>query len=596
MSSSRGPYQSRLFSNLNRQSQRLRDRLGQTVRQIKIAAEWGVQALIYPLYWLLHPQKWLGPVLGAGDSGQKPALPPSGNNHNQAPHQGSPSLASDGPIENVLTSLQPWFDNAQVGDNHSLILSENFLKDISLEILPSQTDRNSQRNNGNPVLPGQSKFSALSSASSPSLLTKLGHQVKSIFQSSPDEIVIQGLASRCNDHCLVLTTKENLTLDVFSPQQQSQLQQQIRQELGKWHYRRRQQWALSKKQWRGIPLISNVTSNGQIQKVIAPLDWLWQGIYRWQTRPALPPLSQSVTTIISTASPAPDLNSLKHWLEQTATSLGQQPIIEATVVKSQQISQQIVEVMPPAVQHLSQDLQQKLSQLFSPENHPQHTPDPFELKVILQAAIAYFFGGKTGNLALENGHNSALPEKNQSPWLAWEDLFSGLPMPPLATPLLPQAISGDQSEHSLPWTEENLGDVHSPDNFSLTYSPRNVPMEISAEGNHSLGRNLHAQSGILMDPWEENGLNMIPITETPKQRHPRQLNSTKNIIPNPREFQELETAFDWIEAQAQSLGYDKHILVWCLEWLDRLVYWLEQSLAKIWHWLQQIFTTAESAD
>jgi hypothetical protein len=117
-------------------------------------------------------------------------------------------------------------------------------------------------------------------------------------------------------------------------------------------------------------------------------------------------------------------------------------------------------------------------------------------------------------------------------------------------------------------------------------------MEISAEGNHRLGRNLHSQSGILMDPWEEKDLNSIPITETPKQRHPRQLNSTKNIIPNPREFQELETAFDWIEAQAQSLGYDKHILVWCLEWLDRLVYWLEQGLAKIWHWLRQIFTTA----
>ena len=75
MSSSRGPYKSRLFTNLNRQSQRLRDRLGETVRHLRVAAEWGVQALIYPFYWLLHPEKWLGPVLGSGDQQHQRALP-----------------------------------------------------------------------------------------------------------------------------------------------------------------------------------------------------------------------------------------------------------------------------------------------------------------------------------------------------------------------------------------------------------------------------------------------------------------------------------------------------------------------------------------
>lgn len=604
MSSSRGPYQSRLFSNLNRQSQRLRDRLGETVRHLKVAAEWGVQALIYPLYWLLHPQKWLGPVLGAGQSSQKAALP-SRNNHHQAPHLGTQSLASDGPIETVLASLQPWFDNAQMGDDHSLILSENFLAAISLEFSPSPADHNYPRKNK--VLPAQPDFPALPAVSAPSLLTKLGDQVKSIFQSSPDEIVIQGLASRCDDHCLVLTTSENLTLDVFSLDQQLQLQQQIRQELGKWHYHRRQQWALETKQWRSIPLISKVVSKEETPKVIAPLDWIWQGIYRWQTRPALPTLFQSVTAIISPNSSPPNLNGLKGWLGQTATSLGHQPVIEATVVKSQQLSQQIVTTVPPTLQHLSQDLQQKLSQLFSGENYPQQTTDPFELKVILQAAIAYFFGGKTYNLALENGHSPALPGENQSPWLAWEDLFSGLPTPPLVTPLLPK-VSADQSDQangSEPWTEESLETPHCPSNFSLAHSPRNVPMVIpqryatrcAAGANPVLVDNHQSswRSGIVDDPWQERSLE-YPRTNRPRKNSPRQLNSTKEIIRNPRQEQDLETAFDWIEAKAQSLGYDKHILVWCLEWLDRLVYWLEQGIEKIWHWLQKIFGEAESTD
>jgi hypothetical protein len=53
-SSSPRPYKSRLFNLINRQSMQWRDRLGQAVRHLKVAAEWSVQALVFPLFLLLN--------------------------------------------------------------------------------------------------------------------------------------------------------------------------------------------------------------------------------------------------------------------------------------------------------------------------------------------------------------------------------------------------------------------------------------------------------------------------------------------------------------------------------------------------------------
>ena len=616
MSSSRGPYKSRLFTNLNRQSQRLRDRLGETVRHLRVAAEWGVQALIYPFYWLLHPEKWLGPVLGSGDHQHQRALPAGkdGNKVNSG-DRGDLAIAVDQPIETVLTSLQAWFDHAEVEQTgQGLVLVQDFSVLVNHQ---SPGENSVSVHNQDLALPGQPEKPALPPSAHPSLLAKLGEQVKSIFQTDNNAIVIQGLASRCGDRRLVLTTKDNLTLDVFSPEQQQQLQQQIRRELAQWHYQRRRQWALHTQNWRGIPLITGKSDKGgdleRQPQVIAPLDWLWQGIYRWQTRPALTTLGQSTGTIIPTAVSTPDLNGLKHWLTQTATTLGQQPVIEATVVKSQQLSQQIVEVLPPTVQHLGQDLQhrvqtvqQRLEQLFNPDRHPVNGPDPFELKVILQAAISYFFGpqrsGSAQSLGGGEGNNPALPGENSSPWLAWEELFADLPMPAMVTPLLGQG-NGQPAGINVPgqWTEESIENPH---NFALV--PGNNSPAI-APGHRSRKRPSRKQSALVnsvfpgtpgmvaQDPWLEEDWALDELEEKVVSAQGeikpqgKLLHSTGKMTNQRRSPQELETAFDWIETQAQSLGYDKHVLVWCLEWLDRLVYGLEQLLEKVWQWLRQKF-------
>lgn len=44
---------------------------------------------------------------------------------------------------------------------------------------------------------------------------------------------------------------------------------------------------------------------------------------------------------------------------------------------------------------------------------------------------------------------------------------------------------------------------------------------------------------------------------------------------------EVEAKPDWIETQAQTIGYEKHPLEQILEWLDRIILWLEDIFVKI---------------
>jgi len=46
------PYRSRLFNFLNRQSLRLTTQTNRVLRNVKVAAVWGVQILLYPFYLL----------------------------------------------------------------------------------------------------------------------------------------------------------------------------------------------------------------------------------------------------------------------------------------------------------------------------------------------------------------------------------------------------------------------------------------------------------------------------------------------------------------------------------------------------------------
>ncbi|MEY2984458.1 MAG: hypothetical protein RLZZ568_1075, partial [Cyanobacteriota bacterium] len=444
MSQSPGPYKSQLFSTLNRQSRRWRDRLGTTVRQIKVAAEWGVQALIYPFYWLLHPQKWLGPVFAPRSPSAAPALPAPPTDGDQD-HQNKTrsSTLADRPIEAVLTTVQPWL--LATDSSPDIPLTDNveeYLRE-SLRLCnpaPSGSQPALPQRTSGPVTPSTDAITLFlrpGATTAPSSLGHGGKPVNSLGQRPTVTLIIQGIACRCSDRRLVLTTQDNLSLDVLSVPQQTVLDRLIRQELAQFRYHSRRHWALTQRQWRGLPLVNDSTN-----QVIAPLEWLWQGLYRWQARPALPGVMVAAPS--SPLSPPPPI---QQWLEQTTTSLAHAPVLAATVVKSRQISSQLIDSLlrsasPTALQHRGAVLRQKLTHGFGlTREAPDVSADPFALTALIQAAIAYFFGSRSPLPSPSPNTTTLTGSAPPSPWLQWDELFAELPQPSLYQPLLAQTPS-----------------------------------------------------------------------------------------------------------------------------------------------------------
>ncbi len=557
MTSPHGPYKSRLFSNLNRQSHKLRDRLGQTVRQIQQAAQWGVQALITPLYWLLHPQEWLGPVLGGQSSQDQGTLPP-GDRPEPTP---TAQIPPDQPLNTVLATLQS-------------LLTEQTV-DIDLESTSTQKSqlpavlRPSLRHwlTAPPTPPRVSVASPPPSQSvnitvapaadvvpqSPDTPNLWARSLQAFFPLTPrdDEVEIRGIASTCGDRRLVLTTTENLTLDILTPAQQQQIHRLILREVAQLAYQQRYLWALQQHQWHGIPLTTSDSA-----QLFAPVDWLWQGVYYWQTR-ALPAVDLSFLPI-----PASDSPALQKWRETFST---------------ESLSQ-----LPARLKHLPHDVQQFQQAIGDRLRHHPADPDlpqPDQLQQLLQAAVEYFFGNPTAATPTLTGDRS--PEK---PWLQWQDLFA--PRPPLSDPLTPRRTE---------WSEETLtvADLLPPQPQSASasqtpalLSPPSSAMVSKTPGNlqtSSRGVAKAQPSYTTQDPWDETELEPL-WSSSPLP--PAAV--TTGLTPQPTQ-PHLETAFDWIETQARTIGHEKHILVWCLEKLDTLIYWLEEAGKWIWQKFQQVF-------
>jgi hypothetical protein len=385
------PYQSRLFNFINRQSLQWRDRLEVTFRQLKIAAEWGVQALVTPLYWLMNPQEWLGPKLGPTTT--TVALP----------YLSDPPV--DQPLQEILTTIEPWLGLTPSAPEPTalpspqIVLPGHFFETIRQQLADTALT---------PEVLGEVS-PPLALPASP--LARLGQHLKqSLGQGQTGSIVIHGLACQYRSRQLVLVTTENEVLDVLSPSQQQTVTNTIRRILAHFYYQRRVQWALAQHSFGIIPLTS-----AQGTAPLLPLDWLWQGLRWWDSHAVIPDSSASALARI----PKPSIPSaslpLVRPVQSNLSIAWPQPTALAQQLQSQW-------------QVLARQTQQWLT-VASPALTPTEV-DPFQIRAILQAAIDYFFGSGQRPTALTS-ESSVSGE----PWLAWDDLFveSSPPVPLLET-------------------------------------------------------------------------------------------------------------------------------------------------------------------
>jgi hypothetical protein len=183
-----GRYQSRLFSFFSHQSLRLKDRTSQAWRQVKLAAVWGAQIALYPIYAVFQTGRLLGRQMGRArffpwlQAAKQQILYPS-----------EALLAADAPIQNVL----------------GMGLAMKGLEGGLPPMLAS--------NPLNPPILGD-------------------------FEALKVSVQVRGIAIELATRSLVLVTAENEILDVLTGEQQLQLQRQMVWEMADfWRQRKSQE-------------------------------------------------------------------------------------------------------------------------------------------------------------------------------------------------------------------------------------------------------------------------------------------------------------------------------------------------------------------
>ncbi|BAZ14205.1 hypothetical protein NIES4071_60450 [Calothrix sp. NIES-4071] len=202
MTSSR--YQSRLFNFFSRQSQRFGDSVGRTWRSCRVAANWSLEALVYPIFLLIQK------TVNSADKQLRPS---------SAPQQ---HLNSDGNL--ILDNSTPECDTAIV---HMLEIVKK---------LPSRHE-----NSLNPVA------------------EKLDY-VRYHQQLEIDDTVkaylptVRGIATQLGNKHIVLVTTDNKVLDILTLKQQQKLQDRIIAEMSEyWRL-----WHLSSKQVESKNLLPEI--------------------------------------------------------------------------------------------------------------------------------------------------------------------------------------------------------------------------------------------------------------------------------------------------------------------------------------------------
>ncbi len=525
MPPSASPYKSRLLSFLNRQSLQWRDRAGSTLRHLKVATEWGIQILIYPVYLAVQTARMAGKKLG--QTLEKKPLPEI------SASQELLAIASDRAIEQVLQLVNP--SPATESVQISQAIADQPQK-IGLESIFARLK---------PLVPRFIRERGMPLAT----IEKSSQELAPVNLDSPATISLQatnsvvgGIASFLETRRLVLVTPANELLDILSPTQEKKLQQRIRLELANYWYERRLQLASSTTPGL-IPSFSVHPIN-----VLPPVRFFWE-VMRWmQTgsiaiavnlfgESSLVHVKRPETLPIPPAIPVAEI--LAH-LDERLAELETQPFIPVS----------------RSMQYLRQRLQQLRHSAIALK--PAEA-DPFQIRSLIRAGIDYFFSPQSSNPSLQQPSLTPktplkpireIPQATESdPWLSWEDLFTELGETDMAS-----GVASAEGTMALPLPTP----VYRPPQAKPKLSPLVTPKPVSAK------------QGKTRSPF---------VSPTPA--------SSPTVTPSAAPNTFLETDADWLETEAKPVGYVKHPLERILEWLDRLLLWFEEASVSFWNWLRK---------
>ena len=545
-SATSGRYQSRLFKFFHQQSRRWGEQFDRTKRHLQVAASWSLEALLYPVYLLIQKAtaSYSGKQLHTGEQQPRLHLPT-----NEADSQSETPPSGDSPIQRVLEAvemqareIQRRFPVGRWGD-------------WQVGKIPNKTP---------PITPfSHHPIAGTSIAPQP-------HSLETPSLSSPycpSPPVVRGIASNLVNRNLVLVTAENEILDILTPQQQKKLQNRIIDEVGKY--------------WRSWRLFKVKNETNLLPEIDHLLNKLTSG-----SRGKVPALPQETKTedrlkYQYLPSPFPALALLDTAFAQMESY---------AVVPISRVSGQLLEAVQNQLNIFIYGKHQQLTteqEVLTRDREHQTS----KIQALIWGAIHYFFGRNPKKLEqttptnsveqLPIGRNnkpqsaltqrppsSALPkspdlqsENIADPWLTMDDLFGDL-----------QEVTEVVNEQQLLVTSSQTTKSALPTSFSVRTTGE-INSKFKIQNSKFKIRKL---SPILA----------LFSKRSPLPHSENKSNKGEILHQQYRQTTQVEAKPDWIETQARTIGYEKHPLEQILEWLDRVMLWLEDIFVKIGLFLQ----------
>jgi len=638
-----GRYQSRLFNFLNRQSQRLTNQYDRTVRNLKVAAVWGAQILLYPIYLIVQGGLAAGRQLSQSAEAGWPQIKALTNSKPQA--QTPPS--ADTPIERVLDEIT----TLSLPKIKGKAIAQGAAK-LNARLGTGKAESNLTIASSQALIPNQASDSGVPDQ----VITASQNDLSTTAQESS---LIQGIATLLEARTLVLVTSENQILDILTPQQQQKLASKISWEVADL----RRQWRLAEASARQVTAQRRLSALEDKPRVLAPVRLFWHLMAWVQTSPVAiaANLFQESNLVVSTASYSIPLNysvprpkhqqpvlngqptlpqlapqSALAFLDRTFAELESHQLVPGSEVVIS-LTERTTRSLKQRTHNFRQQLQTSLSKLNNQTESPEgYQTNTFRIQSLIYAAVDYFFGKRRSNLfstssqeqlsIQENSQgktrqlsglgSTSLPSAKQlsglkfaditepDPWLTWGDLY-GTPQTP------------DQAQNlnaSTPGKSKKF-----PNQLPEAFNSK-TPVKLRNSLLSVIKRYLGFQQppGKLSVPnTTESILESAPLvvqTPTKLKPRPRQKSSTPTkrktsspsvvssrstsalpatkaksaiITPNsPSSKSHMEAKPDWIETQATPSGYVKHPLEQVLGWLDSVMLWLEELVVKIWRWVR----------
>lgn len=528
-------YKSRILNFLNRQWLRFGDRAKTGFRQLQTATVWSMQLLAYPIYLLVQTSTVVGKQL---QTKAVKLLSP-------AEEKRTASVASQ-PTAVVLNSLHPWLE----GTPYQLLPLPQTRRSIG-EKLQFWRQQQPSPTQPNPI-------NVPASAQRQARLKNLSFLSQSSATKVGKTYLIQGVATYLETGKLVLITTENQAIDLLSETQHEQLKQRMKILLECYEQLQQPWWwqvasQSERKRYHPLHWLSKLMIWIQTSSLAKRLNWFQESQlgftsgYEWisQTPPLTPPQAGFLDRLD---------HVLSRW-ENTQLS----PVIDK-------------------IRYWKTNLDQ--------------TEDNAILSLI-RSAVDYFYGVNPKNSL--TGDGSGERTVNQHPKLL-QPVYHLIQQ---GTGIIQNSPIGSRfnrmsAPNQDPFTVQQLIQA-AIDHF------------FGKSDAHTITSSIETETEIASEPWltradlfrENESSQYLASASTPDEENEdfsvavsRYLTDNfsppKTLLQPQAESQESDKSAEWLQAEAVSMGYDKHILARILEWLDRALVWLEERLLSFWKWLSSL--------